>query len=68
MDFNIKVAKGRAEKGELQKRLHGRVLNSAVIGDPDPQDWHVFGPSGSVSQRYGSGSCPFRIKVLSGLK
>jgi hypothetical protein len=26
------VAKGRAEKGELQKRLHGRALNSAVLG------------------------------------
>ncbi len=35
------MAKGRAEKGELQKRLHGRTLNS--VGDPDPQDWHVFG-------------------------
>jgi hypothetical protein len=44
------------------------------VGDPDPQDPHVFGPpgSGSISQRYGSGSgsgtFPFLIKVLSGLK
>jgi hypothetical protein len=32
-----------------------RVYSS---GDPDPQDPHVFGPtrSGSISQRYGSGS------------
>ncbi len=72
MDYNIKVAKGRAEKGELQKRLHGRALNSAKastsVGDMDSQDRHVFGPSGSVSLRYGSGSFPFLIKVLSGLK
>ncbi len=36
------------------------------VGDPHP---HVFGPpgSGSISQRYGSGSFPFLIKVLSGL-
>jgi hypothetical protein len=40
------------------------------VGDPDPQDLHVFGPpgSGSISQRYGSGSIAFLIKVLSGLK
>jgi hypothetical protein len=43
------------------------------VGDPD-QDHHVFGPpgSGSISQRYGSGSgsgsFPYLIMVLSGLK
>jgi hypothetical protein len=40
--------------------------------DPDPQDPHGFRPpeSGSISQRYGSGSgsSPFLIKMLSGLK
>jgi hypothetical protein len=40
-----------------------------AVGDPDP---HVFVPpgSGSINQRYGSvsGSYPFLIKVLSGLK
>ncbi len=41
------------------------------VGDPDPQDPHVFGPpgSGSISQRYGSRSVsvsfPFLMKVLS---
>ncbi len=37
------------------------------VGDPDPQDPHVFGPpgSGSISQRYGSGSFPCPINVLS---
>jgi hypothetical protein len=38
------------------------------VGDPD-SDPHVSGPpgsgSGSISQRYGSGSFPFFIKVLS---
>jgi hypothetical protein len=42
------------------------------VGDPDPQEPHVFGPpvSGSISQRYGYGfgSFPFLSKVLSGLK
>jgi hypothetical protein len=46
------------------------VALSASVGDSDPQDPHVFGPpgSGSTSQRYGSGSFPFLIKVLSGWK
>jgi hypothetical protein len=61
------VAKGRAEKGELQKRLHGRALNSAVLGIRIRRSG-MFGPSGSVSQRRGSGSFPFLTKVLSGLK
>ncbi len=49
--------------------LATRILDSSV-GDPDPQDPHVFGPpgSGSISQRYGSGSrsgsFPFLIDVV----
>jgi hypothetical protein len=38
------------------------------VGVPDPQDPHVFGPSGSISQRCGSGSFPFLIHVLRRLK
>jgi hypothetical protein len=46
----------------------GRSLLSSV-GDPGPQDPHVFGPSGSIRQMYGSGSFTFLIKnVFSGLK
>jgi hypothetical protein len=45
------------------------ITLSLSIGDLDP---HVFGPSGSISQRYesgsGSGAFPFLIKVLTGLK
>jgi hypothetical protein len=48
---------------------------STDVVDPDPEpDPHVFGPpgSGSISQRYGSGygsgSYPFLLNVLSGLK
>jgi hypothetical protein len=47
-----------------------KIITSGV-GDPDPEtDPHVFGPpgSGSISQRHGSKSFPFLIKVLSGLK
>jgi hypothetical protein len=44
----------------------------AIVADPDPPDPYVFGPSGSgsISQRYGSGSgsFPFLTKLLSGLK
>ncbi len=37
--------------------LRSRAVTISV-GDPDPDDAHVFGPpgSGSTSQRYGSGS------------
>jgi hypothetical protein len=38
----------------------GSVPDSVADPDPDPPDPHVFGPpgsgSGSISQRYGSGS------------
>jgi hypothetical protein len=67
------------EKGRV---LQVSYLLLKVVGhsvgdpEPDPQDPHVFGPlgSGSSSQIYGSGSgsCsgsfPFLINVLSGLK
>jgi hypothetical protein len=46
------------------------LLQVTSVGDPDPQNPHVFGPPGSrsINQRYRSGSFPFLIKVLSGLK
>ncbi len=53
------------------EKLLGQLIS---VGDPEPnpQDPHVFGPhgSGSISQRYGSGSGSslFLINVLSGLK
>jgi hypothetical protein len=34
------------------------------VRDPDP---YICGPSGSASRKYGSGSFPFLINVLSGL-
>jgi hypothetical protein len=45
-------------------------LKKRSVGDLDPQDPHVFGPpgSGSISYKYGSGSFPFLINVLSRLK
>jgi hypothetical protein len=44
-----------------------QILVKTSVGDPDPHD---FGPpkSGSISQRYGSGSLPFLTLVLRGLK
>jgi hypothetical protein len=57
---------GRGTGGTLPKKDRN---TGGSFGDPDP---HVFGPpefrSGSVSQRYECVSCPFLIKVLSGLK
>jgi hypothetical protein len=52
-----------SEKEELLTKV--KLITS--VGDPNP---HIFGPSGSgsISQRYGSGSFPFLIKLLSRLK
>ncbi len=33
------------------------------VADPDPKDPFVFGPSGIVSQRYGSGSFHHKAKI-----
>ncbi len=46
---------------------HSKNIQYTSVGDPDPL---VFGPpgSGSIIKRYGSGSFPFLIKVLSWLK
>jgi hypothetical protein len=50
---------------------HRWSLAKTSVGDPNPQDPHVFGSPGSISQRYGSGSgsgsgsVPFPINVLS---
>jgi len=63
--------------GDIGIFLRGTVSVNypiTIVGDPDPQDPHVFGPpgSGSISQRNGSGSgygsLPFLIKVLNRLK
>jgi hypothetical protein len=42
----------------LKQHLHQFSKTKSSVGDPDPQDPHVFGPpgSGSISQKYGSGS------------
>jgi hypothetical protein len=43
--------------------IFNQVLSSVPDLDPDPPDPHVFGPSGfgsgSITQRYGSGSGSF---------
>jgi hypothetical protein len=48
--------------------LCGSALVSISVADPDPPDPYVFGPpgSGSISQRYGSGSGFFyhQAKIL----
>ncbi len=53
--------------GTVQYEECPTVSGSVEDQDPDPP---VFGPpgSGSFSQRYGSGSFPFLIKVLNRLK
>jgi hypothetical protein len=44
----------------LRKTCPYENTTSNSVAHPDPSDPHVFGPpgSGSVSQRYGSGSVP----------
>ncbi len=60
---------GGRRTGERAEQVQAHSVGSSVV-DPDPQDPHVFGPpgSGSISQRYGSGSFSFLVNVLSGLK
>jgi hypothetical protein len=36
----------------------------ASVPDPDPTDPHVFGPPGSICQRYGSGSFYHQAKIV----
>ncbi len=51
-----------SQLAELMNVIGTRFLFTAFspvlcsVGDPDPQEPHVFGPPGSVCQRYGSGS------------
>jgi hypothetical protein len=67
------ISQHKGKEGAISQR----TIEKSSVGDPDPepdldpQDPHVFGHagSGSISQRYGSGSrsFPFLIKVLSGM-
>ncbi len=70
----IRVQLWRSSKrGFRLNQAYFKVLQASV-GYPEPDIWdlHVFRPSesGSIGQGYGtgSGSFPFLIKVLSGLK
>ncbi len=66
-----------SEHAQHCEHIRLKILTSSVP-DPVPYDQHVFGPprsvSGSVSHKYRSGwgsrsgSVPFPLKVLSGLK
>ncbi len=44
----------------MRARTKNRILESSVV-DPDP---YVFGPSGSVTHSYGSGSFHHQSKIL----
>jgi hypothetical protein len=59
------IAEFTAQLGSEEGQFSYTIFTSA--GDPDP---HVFGPpgSGSIGRMSGSGSFPFPINVLSGLK
>jgi hypothetical protein len=39
--------------------IFGKKGTICSVGDPKPADPHVFDPSGSISQRHGSGSFTF---------
>jgi hypothetical protein len=61
--FEVKVKSG--SDLDLRSRIRIEVkklwIRINIVPDPDPPDPHVFGPpsSGSISQRYGSGSGSF---------
>jgi hypothetical protein len=68
------ISQHKCRKGAISQRTTGKssVGDPDPEPDPDPQDLHVSETPGSrsISQRFGSGSgsFPFLIKVLSGLK
>jgi hypothetical protein len=53
-----------------KERNAGQIFVASIVGDPDPEPQHVFGPpgSGSISLSDGSGSGSESINFLSGLK
>jgi hypothetical protein len=67
--LSLACSAGYYELAQVRHLIMSREKSSycqLLISDP-----HVYGPSGSVSQRSGSvpvGILPFLIKVLSGLK
>jgi hypothetical protein len=73
-DLLTRYIEGGIERGMGDREGYRTDRVGDSIGDPDPDlnYPHVFGPrgSGSISQRYGSGSgsFPFLLKVLIGLK
>ncbi len=62
------MAKGRGEKGELQKRLHGRALNSAVLGIRIRRTGMFLGHPDPLVRDTVPDPSLFSKKVLSGLK
>jgi hypothetical protein len=65
--FLLKLEAGSLPPAFPEITLVFQKSGTSRVGDPDP---NVFGPPGSISQRYGSESrsFPFLIKVLSMLK
>ncbi len=79
MNFHFRLIDGlTGEKSVYKKRGEQEpevgapqvpfTLHQASVADPDPKDPSVFGPrgsrSGSVSQRYGSGSFYHHAKIV----
>jgi hypothetical protein len=62
----VRLLAWRVESRKYVRHCSGQGFRiiPIIVGHPDPQDSHVFGPpgSGSISQRYGSGKFHFLIK------
>jgi hypothetical protein len=70
-DQSLSYPKTVPKKGVGASILRGRELTlplQSSVADPDPSDPYVFGPpgslSGSISQRYGSGSFYHQAKIV----
>ncbi len=60
------LALSQGDRGQAAQRA--RQAGSVGYPEPDPEDQHVFGPpgskSGSINQRYGSGSFYHQAKIV----
>ncbi len=58
----------KAPELEVRTGLYSLGTVQTSVADPDPPDPHVFGPpgsgSGSIRQRYGSGSFYYYAKIV----
>ncbi len=64
--YNL-IAEGDSVRASTIRKVRGVWGLESSVADPDPYDPYVFGPpgsaSGSISQKYGSGSFYHQAKI-----